>query len=148
MQSLFVSVTVAAGLVVAGSAMATDMPELAKKNGCTACHTIDKKMVGPAWMDVAKKYKGAKTFSFKGKNDPLVDGLTMKVSQGGSGNWGTVAMTPSDPTGKKKDQIKDRLCSSVSGTRSRRVCARACISKQSSSPPRVRIRCAVRFRIS
>ena len=106
MQSLFVSVTVAAGLVVAGSAMATDMPELAKKNGCTACHTIDKKMVGPAWMDVAKKYKGAKTFSFKGKNYPLVDGLTMKVSQGGSGNWGTVAMTPVDPTGKHKDQIK------------------------------------------
>ena len=48
------------GLMVAGSAMATDMPALAKKNGCVACHSIDKKIMGPAWMDVSKKYKGDK----------------------------------------------------------------------------------------
>jgi len=93
--------------MVAGSAMATDMPDIAKKNGCTACHTIDKKLVGPAWADVSKKYKGAANFTFKGKEYPLVDGLVMKVSQGGSGNWGTMAMTPIDPAGKKQDQIKE-----------------------------------------
>ncbi len=107
MRSIFVSMTAVAGLLIAGSAMAAEMPELARKNGCITCHTIDKKMVGPAWIDVARKYKGAKTFTFKGKKYPLVDGLTLKVSQGGAGNWGTVAMTPSDPTGKKKGQIKE-----------------------------------------
>jgi cytochrome c551/c552 len=99
--------TVAAGLMVAGSAMATDMPELAKKNTCTTCHTIEKKLVGPAWAEVAKKYKGATNFTFKGKEYPLVEGLVLKVSQGGAGNWGTVPMTPLDPAGKKQDQIKE-----------------------------------------
>ena len=44
MKHIIVGIAVA-GLMVAGSAMATDMPDLAKKNGCTACHTIDKKVV-------------------------------------------------------------------------------------------------------
>jgi len=107
LKSIIVSMTVAAGLMVAGSAMATDMPDLAKKNGCVACHAIDKKVVGPAWSDVAKKYKGAKSYTFKGKEYPLVEGLMMKVSQGGSGNWGSAAMVPNDPAGKKQDQIKE-----------------------------------------
>ena len=51
-------VGMAAGLMIAGSAMAADMPELAKKSGCTACHSIDKKLVGPAWAEVGKKYAG------------------------------------------------------------------------------------------
>lgn len=106
MKSIIVSMTVAAGLMVAGSAMAADMPDLAKKNNCVTCHTMDKKLVGPAFMDISKKYKGATNFSFKGKEYPLVDGLVMKVSQGGAGNWGSVAMTPNDPAGKKQDQIK------------------------------------------
>ena len=55
MKSIIVSMTVAAGLMVAGSTMAADMPELAKKNNCVACHAMDKKLVGPAFMDVSKK---------------------------------------------------------------------------------------------
>lgn len=86
-----------AGLIVTGSAMAADMPELARKNGCVACHTIDKKLVGPAWMDVSKKYKG---------NAGAEAMLIAKVSKGGSGNWGTMAMPPIDPSGKKQDDIK------------------------------------------
>ncbi len=85
MKSIFVSMAVAAGLMVAGSAMAVDMPAVAKKNNCVACHTIDKKLVGPAWTDVAKKYKGDATASAK---------LSEKVAKGGSGVWGPVAMTP------------------------------------------------------
>jgi cytochrome c551/c552 len=51
MKSIVVSMTVAAGLMIAGSAMAADMPDVAKKNNCTACHAIDKKVVGPSsWM--------------------------------------------------------------------------------------------------
>lgn len=85
MKSIIISLGVAAGLVIAGSAMAADMPAVAKKNNCTACHTIDKKLIGPAWMDVAKKYKG----------DPTAfDKLSEKVRKGGSGVWGPVPMTP------------------------------------------------------
>jgi len=87
----------AAGLMVAGSAMATDMPDLAKKSGCAACHSIDKKIVGPAWMDVSKKYKGDAGAEAK---------LVAKVSKGGSGVWGKVPMPAIDAAGKKQDDIK------------------------------------------
>ena len=115
MKSIIVSIMAAAGLMIAGSALATDMPEAAKKNGCTACHKIDVKLIGPAWMDVSKKYKGAKEYAYSSKGSaapdakkfPLVEGLMMKVSKGGTGNWGTAAMIANDPTGKKQDQIKE-----------------------------------------
>ena len=88
MKSIVISMIAAAGLMVAGSAMATDMPELAKKSGCTACHTIDKKLVGPAWMDVAKKYKGVAGEDAK---------LEAKVAKGGAGVWGPMPMPPNSP---------------------------------------------------
>jgi cytochrome c len=56
MKSLFGAGLVAAGLVVALSANAS--PELAKKDGCTNCHAVAEKKVGPAFKDVAAKYKG------------------------------------------------------------------------------------------
>lgn len=115
MKSIIVSVMTAAGLMIAGSAMAAEMPAIAKKNGCTACHAIDKKMIGPSWMDVAKKYKGAKEFAYSAKGStapdatkhPLVEGMMLKISKGGAGNWGTTAMIANDPAGKKQDQIKE-----------------------------------------
>ena len=88
MKSIAISMIAAAGLMVAGSAMAAEMPELAKKSGCTACHAIDKKLVGPSWMDVAKKYKGDKGADAK---------LEAKVAKGGSGVWGTMPMPPNAP---------------------------------------------------
>jgi cytochrome c len=93
----FIIASIAAGLMVAGSAMATDMPTLAKKNGCAACHSIDKKIVGPAWMDVAKKYKGDAGAEAR---------LIAKVSKGGGGVWGKVPMPAIDASGKKQDDIK------------------------------------------
>jgi cytochrome c len=87
MKSIIVSMVAAAGLMVAGSALAADMPDLAKKNNCTACHAIDKKVVGPAFADVAKKYKGDATA--KGK-------LTTKIIKGGGGVWGAMPM-PASP---------------------------------------------------
>jgi cytochrome c len=80
-----VQLAVVAGLMMAGSAMATDMPPLAQQSGCTACHAIDYKIVGPAWIDVAKKYRGVKGAEAK---------LVAKVKHGGSGVWGEVAMPP------------------------------------------------------
>lgn len=107
MKSTVVSMAVAAGMMIAGSAMAVDMPPVAKKNNCTACHAIDHKVVGPAWMDVSKKYKDAKTFEYNGKEYPVEEGLIMKVSKGGSGHWGSMPMPANDPTGSKNADIKE-----------------------------------------
>ena len=76
---------VAATAAMTGPAAATDPLQLAKKNNCFACHTLDKKLVGPAWKDVAAKYRGDATAEAK-----LVD----KVGKGGVGVWGTVPMPP------------------------------------------------------
>jgi len=57
---------------------------LAKRHNCTACHAIDKKLVGPAYKDVAAKYKGQN----------VAAKLEEKVKKGGSGVWGPVPMPP------------------------------------------------------
>ena len=113
MKSIIVSMFAAAGLMVAGSVLAVDMPAAAKANGCTACHAIDKKVVGPAWMDVSKFYNGKMEKSAGGKTVKEATGgksaeefLVGKVSKGGSGNWGSAAMIANDPTGKKAADIK------------------------------------------
>ncbi len=59
--------------------------ELISKADCLACHKIDTKLVGPAYLDVAKKYPASEA------NYAL---LTKKVVSGGSGVWGPVAMSP------------------------------------------------------
>ena len=64
MKSIIVSMVAAAGLMVAGSAMAADMPAEGKAK-CGACHAIDKKMVGPSYNDIAAKYKGDKDAASK-----------------------------------------------------------------------------------
>ncbi|HTR57232.1 MAG TPA: c-type cytochrome [Casimicrobiaceae bacterium] len=58
---------------------------LMQKDGCAACHAVDKKIVGPAYQDVAAKYKGDKDAAAK---------LVQKVKAGGSGVWGSVPMPP------------------------------------------------------
>ncbi|HEU0233900.1 MAG TPA: c-type cytochrome [Gallionella sp.] len=82
------------------------MPELTKKHDCDICHDIDKRLVGPAWKDVAKKYKGATKYVYKGKEYPLVEGLVMAVSKGTSGNWGDMPMPANDPDGTKQTDIQ------------------------------------------
>lgn len=74
---------VALGVAAAPVARADDA--LAKKHNCTACHQIDKKSVGPAYKDVAKKYKGQADAQAK---------LAAKVKKGGQGVWGQVPMPP------------------------------------------------------
>ena len=88
MKSIVISMIAAAGLMVAGSAMAADMPDLAKKAGCIACHKMEGKLVGPAWVDIAKKYKGDAGAEAK---------LEAKVAKGGAGVWGTMPMPPNAP---------------------------------------------------
>lgn len=52
---------------------------------CTTCHKINEKNIGPAYVDVAKKYEAT---------EANIETLANKVIKGGSGNWGTVPMTP------------------------------------------------------
>ena len=85
MKNTLASLIAAAGLLVAGNVLATEMPPLATSSGCTACHAIDHKIMGPAWMDVSKKYKG---------NKKAAAMLVAKVKKGGSGVWGPMAMPP------------------------------------------------------
>ncbi len=112
MKSIIVSMIAAAGLMVAGSVMAEDMPELAKKSGCTACHSVDKKVVGPAWADVGKAYNSNGTTSAGKKVSEILaannaktakEWLVQKVAKGGTGNWGTAAMIPNAPKVSEAD---------------------------------------------
>jgi cytochrome c len=79
------TVFAAAGLLAAGVVQADTGEDLIKKNGCTACHSIDKKLVGPPYVEVAAKYKGDAGAAAK---------LFAKVKKGGSGVWGQVPMPP------------------------------------------------------
>jgi cytochrome c len=84
MKSIVVSIAVAAGLMIAGSAMAVDMPAVGKAK-CGACHAIDKKVVGPAWNDVAKKYAGDHDAASK---------IAANVTKGGEFGWKFGKMPP------------------------------------------------------
>lgn len=72
---------IAAGFAVCAPAMA-DL-QLATAKNCMACHSVDKKLVGPSFKDVAAKYAGQKDAAAK---------LEAKVIKGGSGVWGPVPM--------------------------------------------------------
>lgn len=82
------------------------MPVVAARLGCTACHAIDHRVVGPAWKEVGKRYQNAAAFEYNGKSYPLADGLVQKISHGGSGNWGQEAMPGVDPSGSKHELIE------------------------------------------
>jgi cytochrome c len=61
---------------------------LAKKSGCMVCHSVDRKITGPAWKDVAAKYKGK-----PGVEAQLIE----KVKKGGVGVWGKTPMPGNSP---------------------------------------------------
>lgn len=69
---------------------------LANARNCMACHAVDKKLVGPSYKDVAKKYAGDKT---------AADKLATKIIKGGSGVWGAVPM-PANPQVSEADAKK------------------------------------------
>ena len=80
----------ALAMALSAPALADDAGEkLVKDKGCTACHANDKKVVGPAYKDVAKKYKGDAGAAAK---------LAEKVVKGGSGVWGPIPMPPNKVT--------------------------------------------------
>lgn len=91
MKARWLSISAAAVLALAAGHANADL-DLAKKSGCLACHAVDKKVVGPAWQDVGKKYKGDAAAKAT---------LIEKVKKGGKGNWtevtGGVPMPPYSP---------------------------------------------------
>src|SRR5690349_21135909 len=73
--------------------------ELIGANDCMTCHAIDRKVIGPAYVDVAKKYDNT---------EATVDSLVSKIKHGGKGNWGEIAMTPHPdlPDADAKEMVK------------------------------------------
>ena len=106
MKATIISIVAALGLMLGGRALAGGMPALAKKNGCDSCHDIDTRVVGPSWMEVSKKYKGVKAYSFDGKDYSLEEGMLMKVSKGGVGKWASMPMPANDPNGTNQGEMK------------------------------------------
>jgi cytochrome c len=85
MKPLMIAALAAGALVCATGAKAQDAQALFNKSGCTTCHAVDKKIVGPTLKEISAKYKGDKTAEAK---------LAEKVKKGGSGVWGQVPMPP------------------------------------------------------
>ncbi len=82
---------------------ATEAPKLEDKaleligsKGCTACHAIDKKVIGPAYIDVSKKYEST---------PEMIDSLSHKVINGGKGVWGDVPMTANNVTPEEAKEM-------------------------------------------
>jgi cytochrome c len=82
MKTVFIALLAAAAV-----APAFAQQDLAQAKNCFACHSVDKKLVGPAFKEVAAKYANDKT---------AADKLAQKVMKGGSGVWGPVPM-PANP---------------------------------------------------
>ena len=94
MMKLMMTAASAALLLMSGAASADQA--LAQKNACMSCHGVDKKIVGPAFKEVAKKYAGDKTAHER---------LVAKVKTGGKGVWGQIPMPP-NPGLKPEDASK------------------------------------------
>ena len=93
MKNTAIGLATAACLMLAGAAQANE--KLLQASGCTACHSVDKKLIGPSLKDVAAKYRGK-----KGAEADLIK----KVKAGGKGVWGDIPMTPNSHV--KDEDIK------------------------------------------
>ena len=78
------------------STAASAQLELAKQKNCLACHAVDKKLVGPAYKDVAAKYANDKDAAAR---------LAKKVREGGVGVWGQIPM-PANPQVNEEESVK------------------------------------------
>ncbi len=89
MKKSIITMAAAAALGLAAQANAAvdaaKAQELAKSRNCLTCHMVDKKLVGPGFKEIGKKYKG---------DSGAVGNLTGKVLNGGSGVWGAIPMPP------------------------------------------------------
>ena len=101
MKALLLTIAAAGAMLIGAEANAVDAKAaeaLAQKSGCLACHSVEKKVLGPAYKDVAAKYRGDKGAEAR---------LIAKVKAGGSGVWGPIPMPANSP------QVKDADITSV-----------------------------------
>ena len=97
MKAIMVSMVAAAGIILAGAAIAADMPAAGKAK-CGACHAVDKKSMGPSFMDIAGKYKGDKDAVSKIENS---------ITKGGKFGWNTPMAMPPKGMGANAAEIKE-----------------------------------------
>lgn len=83
MKTVLLVLLACAGIAVGGQARAN--ADLAKAKNCMGCHALDKKVLGPAFKDVAAKYKGQKDAEAK---------IMASMTKGSTGVWGPMAMPP------------------------------------------------------
>ena len=95
MKAMMASMVAAAALVMAGAAMAADMPAAGKAK-CGACHAVDKKVMGPSYNDIAAKYKGDKD---------AVSKIEASITKGGKLGW-NIGMMPPKGMGASDADIK------------------------------------------
>lgn len=69
--------------------------DLAKAKNCMSCHSVDKKLVGPSFKEIASKYKGQN----------VVDKLATKIKAGGSGVWGPIPMPANNVSEAEAKQL-------------------------------------------
>ena len=91
-----VVIAAAAALVLGASGIASADQALAQKNACMSCHGVDKKIVGPAFKEIAAKYKSDKAAPAR---------LAKHVKEGTKGNFGAIPMPP-NPQVKDEDVNK------------------------------------------
>ncbi len=109
-------------MMVSMTANAADVPGVAippalqatiKAMGCEACHGWERTKFGPSWQNVADRYRGQTSYTYKGFNInspgeklPLVPGLVKKISKGGKGEWNEyIPMAPMDASGNRVKDI-------------------------------------------
>jgi cytochrome c len=96
MKSVIPMIVATASLVMAGTALAADMPAAGKAK-CGACHALDKKGMGPSFMDIAGKYKGDKD---------AVSKIDASITKGGKFGWNTPMGMPPKGMGANEAEIK------------------------------------------
>ena len=82
------------------SVAATDLAALSAKYNCAACHSMDKKVVGPSFKEIAAKYAGDTGAPAK---------LEQKVKAGGGGVWGTIPMPPNNVPDADLKELVDSI---------------------------------------
>lgn len=102
MKFYLLPLVAAAALTAAHSASAATGEELMKSKVCVACHSIDAKLVGPSYKDVAAKYAG---------QDDAQEHLVQSITKGSSGVWGPIPMPPNAVTEEEANILAEWILS-------------------------------------
>jgi len=96
MKKSFLPLLALGGLLLGNLSAAQADEALAKAKNCMSCHSVEKKILGPAYKDVAAKYKG---------DAGAADKLAAKIKTGGKGVWGEVPMPPNNVTPEEAKKL-------------------------------------------